>query len=356
MINVEYKKQDLRNIATFLVGARVVNLDVPQEQKLLPAPVEVNDIQVRSNVNPEWMVDPRALKVEAYKTKEEFVTEVTRIILENRKGTEEERISPYQLCFDKDGNPKFRYENKSVLGKAEYEGMMNIRELALNGNKYMVWFSLPRGRSRYTEGRIVVGCVEKTDGEVIINCRGIPILENAERMKQLAAKFMKMGAVQIGECHEAEDLREQPVGINCNNDREFWDQCEEVFGLDEVWNAIRFGKDIKVKDTIESWVGDIWDELQEKRKNGEIITRADSIKWGKWVEDNIRARGIVMVGGNHGAMNGEIGMTAFSGIFMGSEMGLQLENKNGKWVCPCGQEISEGTTVCPKCGLKLFLN
>ncbi len=264
--------------------------------------------------------------------------ELALIYRENLKAKEAERISPYFLIFDKDGNPNFKYDRSSRLGEMEHQGMMTMRELSLDGAKYMVWLSPPGGVSNYTEGRLVVGKVIKNTGGVVIECRGIPLLKNREEFGKIIER--------LGEDLEVEDLRRWAIEIDVDNDQQFWDYCQQIFGNKEVWDYIRQGKDIVNKKKTERVILEVLLEMK-------IIGMDQPGDF----EGMMRRRGFNLMAGNHGGLNrpGDTRVkSAFDQLFLNSEMVLKAEKIDGKLICPCGEVLKEGETRCPKCGLKLI--
>lgn len=270
--------------------------------------------------------------------------EIALAYRENLKAKEAERISPYKLIFDRWGNPNFSYERSTELGKMEYQGMMTMRELAVDGAQYMVWLSPPGGISNYTEGRLIVGKVISNRGEVVIECRGMPLLKSREEFREIILQLGENGM-------EVEDLRKWAIEISADSDKEFWDFCEKIFGNKEVWDYIREGKDIENKEKTKRVVSEVLGQMKKIGNNQ---------SW--YLEREMLQRGFEMVAGNHGGLNSAPTMinsrrmikTAFDQMFLESEMMIKAERIDGKIVCPCGEVLSEGQTRCPKCGLKFI--
>jgi len=230
------------------------------------------------------------------------LAELGGVLLENRRTVRvEERINPYQLAFDQKGEPNFPYEKESELGMAEYRGMRSMWELARDGCKYVFWLSPPGGRSVYTEGRLVVG---KVVNEREIECRGIPILETAERMLEMANRISK------NEIREAEDLREQAIGVNF--DGNLWDFCEKIFGMGEVWEAIKRGEDVVRKAEVVAVAAEAKELVM--RRFGKVDA-VNSILAGAMFERIMAGRGYQIVGGNHGGTNTGLLGGAFNFMF-----------------------------------------
>jgi hypothetical protein len=258
--------------------------------------------------------------------------ELPGTIIENGVGEVQKRINPYSLEYDFKGEPKFPYEAKTVVGKAEYEGMKSIWELAKDGYQYVFWLSPPGGRSVYTEGRLVVGKVIKNDGEISLECRGIPVLESAEKMMKTANDLLDKGGTTIDGIRNSEDLRSQAIGINLEN-KDLWDFCEEIFGMKEVWETIRRGEDLKNKIEITDKT-----ELAKKivRVNLGEINSGNSIVAGAMFEGIMARWGYKIAGGNHGGTN----LDALGGAF-----GYLYNEGKLTRISASGEKIS----YCEKC-------
>lgn len=278
-------------------------------------------------------------------------SELAGVYLENAVERVEKRINPYELNFDTDGNPDFRCERNSEMGRAEYEGMKNIWKLAKNGYKYIFWLSPSGGRSEYEDGRLVIGIVR--DHELVkVDCRGIPILVEPSEMFGMANKILEMDGDSVGEIKQVEDLREQAIGINLDfkNDNELWNFCEDIFGMEEVWSVIKQGKDICRKKEIELVVEELLLDIQV-RFGG--FTDDNSIYMGALFEGMMKVRGYEIEGGNHGGLNSDLLEGGFDNLFSNSEVLVKPDIKDGKRFCPCGTELKDGVCICPTCGLKI---
>jgi len=269
--------------------------------------------------------------------------ELALVYRENLIDKEAERISPYILEFDENGEPDFEYEKDTLLGQMEYSGFRSMYELANSRAKYMIWLSPPGGISGYTEGRVVVGKVLKRGRSTEIECRGIPILKDRGGFRKIADN---LGAGDL----EVEELRKWAIGVNAENDDDFWDKCQKVFGVEEVWNYIREGKDVRNKKETEVVVRQVMKEIEVRGVRQE--------NQGLMFEMMMKVRGFEIMGGNHGGTNmdmfgGTRRLSAFRGLFTKSEIAIKGERVDGKTVCPCGEVLKEGATRCPKCGLRL---
>lgn len=220
--------------------------------------------------------------------------EVALVYRENGKGKKEhQRISPYPLIFDDRGEPNFEYGKDTELKRAEAAGMRSMRELANEGKKFVVWVSPPGGPENYPEGRLVVGWVKEVREWTRIECRGIPILETGEKLKEMVDALIERGAVSMDEIREVEDLRQEAVGIDGKNWMEFLDLCEEVFGNKKVWEAIRNGDDVVETEITERVVVEVMQELKVRGLGNNPYM----------LEQMMAMRGYGLMAGNHGGVN-----------------------------------------------------
>lgn len=281
--------------------------------------------------------------------KQRDIGEIAGTFLEN-KDTEEvrDRINPYKLKFDGKGEPEFKYEKETELGKAEYEGLKNIHNLAELGYKYVFWLSPEGGRSPYDQGRISIGIVRNNDE---IECRGIPILVTADEMYKMGREIIDYGGRSIKEIERSEDLREQAIGIDLKSEKDLWNFCQSIFGMEKVWKTIANGDDLRKKSET---VGIVNDVLIKIRGCYGDFTSRNSIELGAILEREMEIRGYKMAAGNHGGLNGDLMRdTGFNKLFSNSEISVNPEVRDGKKYCPCGAEIKDGVSTCPKCGLKM---
>jgi len=292
------------------------------------------------------MKQERFLVLEGY---EKVDPQLVGVFLEEGVKGPEDRVNPYEFKFV-DGEPDFFCEKKTVLGAAEYQGLIKFRELAERGFKYVAWLSPPGGRSRYKEGRLVVAeAVEvRSDGEVEFYCRGIPLPECEPRELLLKGwRLIELGGETLGELETAEDLREVPIGINWKGD--IWDLMEEVFGMEKVWEVIKQGKDVARKRRVEVDCKEVWNEMVISR-GGRIH---DWIVLGAEFERKMEERGFaVMAGGAHGMSNMALlssrGLgTAFNFVY--GEKTVKIDSKGDRltWCELCGRWYKG--KVCPFC-------
>lgn len=278
--------------------------------------------------------------------------ELGRTFLENRVGPIEERVVPYDLVFDREGNPVgFKVGRDTEIKRLEDDGMRTMYKLAKMGYSHVFWLSPPGGPVNYPEGRLVVGIVKKVGEETILECRGIPIIESCQTMWEKACQLINMGGVVLsGGLKAVEDLREQAIGINLIDELP-WDFCEEVFGMGEVWETIRGEEDLKRTREVVGVVGQVLNQIE--RRFG-VVTQYNSIQAGIAFEQMMAVSGWSIRGGNHGSTNiGLSTVSSFNTLFSKSAGTIKPVETSGKRVCPyCGQVLENGATVCKKCGAK----
>ena len=242
--------------------------------------------------------------------RQEDMGEVGRAVVENLATAEiSKRVVPYPLRFSKEGEVDFLHERETVLGRAECVGMDNIFSLAQKYD-YIFWFSPPGGRSGYNEGRLVVGKVINRKDGVEIESRGIPILVESEEMLEMARDIYAEGGASEDFVTVAEDLREQAIGINLEGD--LWDFCEEILGMEEVWQAIREGKDVEMTNQA---IGVTERVIEKVKQELGGVTVGNSRLAGAMFERLMAMEGYRMAGGNHGGLSGKDSL--FGNVFNG---------------------------------------
>jgi|GEM_PF-1696351 len=221
-------------------------------------------------------------------------TEIALAYRENRKGKKEhERISPYWLIFDENGEPNFEYGKDTKLKLAEAEGMRSLWELANENKEFLIWVSPSGGDEDYPEGRLVIGWVKERGKRTVIECRGIPILESGQNLFQMTNDLINKGAVTMDEIRDTEDLRKEALGVNCKTWEEFLNLCENTFGNHEVWKKIRSGDDVVETKKTENVVVEVMQELGARGWTNNPYR----------LERMMAVRGFVLMAGNHGVPN-----------------------------------------------------
>ncbi|MBI2465469.1 hypothetical protein HYV64_04990 [Candidatus Shapirobacteria bacterium] len=275
--------------------------------------------------------------------------ELAAAFVENRKAELKDRIVPYMLRFKANGEPDFPCDKNSVLGRAENEGMQNMRRLAMMGHNYVVWASPELGRSVYKDGsRVVVAIVTGRFQEVTMECRGIVLKnESPEELLEMVRKLQEKGAVVMDEIRNLEDLREQALAVDVKSEGELWDMMEKAFGNSEIWEEIRNSKDQLTKHLAEEMIARF-----RNSPESEVAKRGGDIWWGAQLEMFMARNGFQIMGGNHGVSNTSLlgTMSPFNSLFsmapvVSSEsLDSRLERCNG-----CGNFFIKKKKQCPKC-------
>lgn len=266
--------------------------------------------------------------------------EVTLIYRENGKGKKEsERISPFVLIFDANGEPtNFNCKKERMLDKAEVEGLRSMWELASEYG-YVVWTSPKDGPAEYTEGRGVFGKVVKRGEETVIDCRGFPILNSGEELKRMVGRLLTVGGVSMDEITDVESLRKEAVGINCKDKDEFWDICEKVFGNHDVWEKIRNGDDLKETKVVEKVVIQVMRELVVRGRSNDAYI----------FETIMQQRGYGLMAGNHGGLNAPM-FGAFDSLFnLPSMVSSESLDSRLEECGTCHLYYMKKKGGCPKC-------
>lgn len=272
-----------------------------------------------------------------------------RGFLENQRGKWWERVVKYELIFDVFGEPVFDTDRNSPLLEAEYQGMMAMRDLALLGQKWVVWISPKGGISEYTGSRFCVGKVMEVRAGVKIDGLGICGDQDGEECLEVAKRLVEAGGTMLGEINNFDGLRDHPIGLEMT-DEQVWESLSREIRIDQVWEAIRDGRVVKNNEKMEKRIEIVAAEMPLVRSDRELQ---------KYLEMEMARRfGVrLMAGGNHGgSVIGTEKMGAFNYVFKMGEVRAEVVNRNGQRYCSvCGERLAEGATMCPKCGLKLNL-
>jgi len=273
--------------------------------------------------------------------------DLTTVLIENGESSLEERITPYEINFDKEGNPNFELRWETENDFYENEALFKARDLMRNGSEYLLWISPSGEKEDYSESRMVVFLNKGEDeqGNLISECRGI------------CAKFDLNECLDIARSLESgieteTELRSNPIEFYLGESNDWIERLEEVIDMSEVWEAIRKGADvIKMKekrDMVDEVLGEI--ELRgEKRMSYE-----EAIWVGVQIEEAIEMRGVsLQASGSCGISNSEALrlQSSFNVVFQNSLIpGLKPEGYNYYCsVCKCWCKDS----TCPLCKLKL---
>lgn len=270
------------------------------------------------------------------------------VYLENGPGLPPERVVPFELEI-KGGRVDFEFDEAMEFARAEREGMKNMFELAKDGYDVIFWFSPPGGE--YKEGRVVVARpVEKEGDDIRLECRGLVVLKSRQEMMDDFECILRKGGVTMDGVSEIEDMRSQPVGVILGKGGDWVSFGQEVLGMEEVWQVIRRGEDVRNKETISRHFGQVWQEV--KRRGGD-----ERMLELLMMDLGYRLNAMGNHGGSSlvtGGMRSGLGLGIFSPLFESVEIGYRAERRaDGKIVCPCGEVLREGASRCPKCGLKL---
>lgn len=225
-----------------------------------------------------------------------------------------------------------KINREKVHGEAEFWAHKNSFELMDEGCKLVIWISPPdKPGGIYQEGRINFMVANEGD----FKGWGIPAMRSGEELVEITKKLEAIGGVTMDGVETVEQLREQPIGFK-DFDEELKQKLEEVFKLPGFWQYVEGEQKIKKAKVIAATK----ECLEISEGNNAIYFREMARRGFK-----------LMAMSDHGS--GGAADYGASGFEMSRDGYLRLERKNGRLVCPCGQVLDEGQTVCPKCGLKV---
>ncbi len=224
---------------------------------------------------------------------------------------QEWNVTPYRfvkrsdgVIADRDSGREICLDREMEFGRQEAEGAENMFRLAEGGSDLIFWIS-PAGGS-YVDARLVVARAESLAGEMVLDCRGIVVRKTPEDLLQIAMNMVCFeGGRLVSGVIEAEDLRSQPIGIKLKGG-DWIAFSERMFGIPEVWRAIRMTEDIVLRDKIEMAVGNAFQDLKSSGLRGIDLDLA--------LEMGMVLRGYRLNAmGNHGGSM--LGLNGKGGIF-----------------------------------------
>jgi len=224
-------------------------------------------------------------------------------------------VTPYGMIrrngfiYDTEFGSKIRLNPEVEFGEQEIEGMENMFRLIEKGCDLVYWIS-PAGGS-YGNARLVTAIRKESTEGVKVECRGIVINKTPNDLMQIAMNIVcfENGIMQSW-VDDPGGLRSQPVGIELNG-RDWIDFSKKIFGgMSDVWEAIRKGRDVELRDEIETHVRSAYDQVIKLGLTGRKLDEA--------FEEGMVARGYRLNPiGNHGgsALNPSYKAETFNSIY-----------------------------------------
>ena len=257
-------------------------------------------------------------------------------------------ISPYGMfrrggeIYDVQSGLKLESNPKMEFGQQEIDGMNHMFELAENELNTIFWIS-PSG-GFYVDARLVVARASRNDnGELVLDCRSIVVKKTPEQLMQIAIKMVGLENGQMKSwIDDSEGLRSQPIGF-CLKDNEWIDFGKRMFGIDEVWDAIKKGEDIKQREQIEEKVRQVRNRVVGLGYTGRKLTQAFEFEM-------VREGYVLNAVGNHGgsSISPNRRFEVFDKVYNSS--GVKVDSQGEVWHCckACGCWYKGDR--CPMCG------
>jgi hypothetical protein len=178
-----------------------------------------------------------------------------------------------------------------------------------------------------------------------LECRGIPLLKNSHEILVMARDLYVKGGVSGAFVNGAEDLREEAIGINLEERIDLWDFCEETFGMGEIWQVVREGKDVEMTERVTR----VTEEVKARvGKSLGGINISNSVRAGAMFERMMADRGYRIVGGNHGGLNSVVlGGGVFSWLDQSRQIKIDSMGNIQTYCEACGKYYSGDK--CPYC-------
>lgn len=266
---------------------------------------------------------------------------VARVFQEERNGTGDLKLRVVHAeKYDRTRISTDKWEYNKHSG-AEKEATKHAFELAGDGFGLIVWIS-PKS-DIYEEGRLNVMLPSGDSNRM--DPWGIPLKLGENESMELAERLLEAGGLSMDPITDPESLRRQPVGFRLNNDENWLDKCRELMPeMEDIWNEMgRGGVDVNMKNIVKKVR-----RAKEAAGGSNIVFEMEMAKMGY----------LLNVAGDHGGswlstLNNEgiynYKLTKISGVIYTEKVKVR-----GRWICPlCGREITDGETVCGKCGAKM---
>lgn len=274
-------------------------------------------------------------------------SDLAALTLEHQIAPEEERIVPYKLIFDRQGEPVgFKPRWTTEKDFEENKGMYSMRDLALEGKKYMLWISPASEKWNLPESRMVIGIVNLVGTEgVEIDCRALSITEGLDYCLNIA------GSLGLDVDNESE-LRSRAISFEVEND-DWINTLRKIINKDKIWTKIESGEDVELKKKREAMMDDVIDRFGEEVRVAK--TSVEQILVGARIEQMVMGLGISLsTRGDCGVLNSTLMMRLPFGV-SGSFDYVFTKSVEAYFDCPkCKGKIPSGKGIetCPHCGAK----
>ncbi|MFA6250023.1 MAG: hypothetical protein WC686_00775 [Candidatus Shapirobacteria bacterium] len=293
----------------------------------------------------------RAEGCKFYDIRKNPVREIAGVWLEEGKGKDVlDRINLADPIISRGGVPEMDFPEYNKHRRAEEIATRNACELAEGGYDLIFWISpADEGTANggvYDEGRFNILLAETAGDAKILRGRGIPLLLNRFESVDLAERLMANGGITMDPAYGVEGVRKQPIAFKIDDLEKWIDKCRELMPEYEAWWQF-FENQGEVKNK---------EKMMRVVETAMVAARGDN----RLFEMLMASMGHLInpAGAHGGSWLGEgRGLSIFTLQSTNGLVRLGIEKRaDGKYICPCGQELKEGTRVCPKCGLKISLN
>lgn len=277
--------------------------------------------------------------------KENFRDDLTALTLENAEAPLEERITPYEISFNKEGDPNFKIRWETKTDYRENEALFKVRDLIKAGSSHLLWISPPSEEIGYKESRMVIFINKGEDKGVLnIECRGICSEFGEEECLSIAKNLGK-------DFNNGEVLRSNPLEFQVEGGKDWISALEKIIEMPKVWQAIRKGEDLinkkekekVVEEVVESFMPRVRSQMSDYKK----------LLLGSQIEKYLVERGVnLQTRGSCGISNSEALKLqgSFNVVFQNSLIpGVKPEGYN-YFCATCGCWCKD--KICPLCKLK----
>ena len=224
-------------------------------------------------------------------------------------------------------------------------------------SKNLAWFSPPDEKHGYTEARLVVSEIEKSENETRITCRAFCLPYSEDECLNLAKEIAETSDHNMVGINSGDALRKYPVYFNPPENQTWEEYLEEKIKEPKIWEKIKNGEDIKNKDEALKLstpiVEKYFDLIMADKKAYEYVLIGASME-----KEMFLSGGVIFQSSGSCGVSNQGALEIFKrnpGIFNSVFTKATMSTQERSFSCPkCNKAIPSGLgiTVCPHCGAR----
>ena len=284
--------------------------------------------------------------------------------IEQREAPFEERINTYsyvlsnkgQLCEPESGKrPALRMIKASDYLENHAFELMEFWAIQ-KFSKNLAWFSPPDEKHGYTEARLVVSEIKKSENETKVTCRAFCLPYSEDECLNLAKEIAKTSDHNMICINSGDTLRKHPVYFNPPENITWEEYLEKKIKEPKIWEKVKNGDDIKNKDEALK----LSKPIVEKRFDLIVAARNayEYVFAGALMEKDMAMSSIIFQASGSCGRSNQAALGSFEkspGIFNDIFTKATMSAQERSFSCPkCHKAIPSGfgITVCPHCGAR----